>query len=95
MLRNQTPGREPMRQRLPYGKWTCADGREVLFNRRHKPIWQRRPGEGATRANADEWVRFERQEWFYSDEAAPWRSRATVAECESILISWGVAGGPE
>lgn len=19
---------------IPYGKWTCADGREVLFNRR-------------------------------------------------------------
>jgi hypothetical protein len=22
----------------PYGKWTCEDGREILFNRYYKPI---------------------------------------------------------
>ena len=27
------------RDDYPYGKWTCEDGREVLFNRRYKPIW--------------------------------------------------------
>ena len=25
---------------LPYGMWTCADGREVLFNRFYEPIMQ-------------------------------------------------------
>jgi hypothetical protein len=30
-----------MRRRLPYGSWTRADGREVLFNRHYQPIWQR------------------------------------------------------
>jgi len=29
---------------LPYGCWTCADGREVLFNRHYQPIWQRHHG---------------------------------------------------
>jgi hypothetical protein len=23
---------------LPYGKWTCSDGREVLFNRHYEPM---------------------------------------------------------
>jgi hypothetical protein len=31
------------RNDLPYGKWTCPDGREVLFNRFYEPIWQRHP----------------------------------------------------
>ena len=26
---------------LPYGRWRCADGREVLFNRFYEPIWER------------------------------------------------------
>jgi hypothetical protein len=25
----------------PYGCWTCADGREVLFNRTYHPIYER------------------------------------------------------
>ena len=33
--------------RLPYGQWVTADGREVLFNRRYVPIWQRHPGQAA------------------------------------------------
>jgi hypothetical protein len=36
----------PMRVALPYGMWTCADGREVLFNRNYDPIWGRR-GKGS------------------------------------------------
>ncbi len=26
---------------LPYGCWVCEDGRQVLFNRRYQPLWQR------------------------------------------------------
>ena len=26
-------------KRLPYGRWRCADGREVLFNRGYTPLW--------------------------------------------------------
>jgi RecA-family ATPase len=33
------------RDRCPYGKWTCADGREVLFNRSYWPILERRPAQ--------------------------------------------------
>lgn len=35
---------EYRRVKLPYGCWTCADGREVLFNRGYQPIWQRHDG---------------------------------------------------
>ena len=43
------------RRLLPYGKWTCADGREVVFNREYQPIYQRKDGE-FSHANRDEWV---------------------------------------
>src|ERR1019366_697539 len=46
----RNPPAEPLRYlryRMPFGKWTCADGREVLFNRNYKPIWQRYPGQAA------------------------------------------------
>jgi len=33
------------RLRVPYGRWVCADGREVIFNREYWPILQRYPGE--------------------------------------------------
>src|SRR4051812_34435506 len=36
---------------LPFGKWTCADGREVLYNRDYVALWQRRPGEPAEQAD--------------------------------------------
>ena len=32
----------------PYGAYVCADGRQVLYDRHYKPIWQRRPGQPAT-----------------------------------------------
>jgi hypothetical protein len=36
---------------LPYGRWTCTDGREILFNGFLEPIWGRRPGADATPAD--------------------------------------------
>jgi hypothetical protein len=70
---------------LPYGKWTCADGREVLFNRDYLPLWQRWPGQEATRANLYEWVPFVAQEWFYNDGNPPWRVAETRARCRAVL----------
>lgn len=54
------------RTALPYGLWTCADGREILFNRRYTPIWQRH--EGVVRpADPEEWIFWTTQGWFYND----------------------------
>lgn len=66
---------DPIYRDLPYGIWTCADGRQVLFNRRYQPMWQRMPGEQASEANPDERIPFERQEWLYSDANRRGRAR--------------------
>lgn len=52
---------------LPYGKWKCEDGREVLFNRRYRPIWQKTSDSVVSVADPDEWVSFMATEHFYND----------------------------
>ena len=61
---------------LPYGMWTCADGREVLFNRFYEPIWQRYKGAPAERADPTEWVKFIKQSFFYNDGLSRRRAAA-------------------
>jgi hypothetical protein len=52
---------------LPYGLWTCADGSEVLFNRRYQPIWQRAQGHQPAVPVEPSWITFQQQAWFYND----------------------------
>ncbi len=80
---------------LPYGCWTCADGREVLFNRRYVPIYERRPGEPARVADHDEWVPWTEQRWLFTDRDAPWVSppwerATTLKRIDAVLIAWGL-----
>ncbi len=79
------------RHDLPYGKWTCADGREVLFNRFYEPIWQRYPGASPQCADPKEWVRWVNQEWFYDDGV---RDKQKTARGEAVLAEWQVALPP-
>lgn len=73
---------------LPYGMWTCEDGRQVLFNRDYKPIFQRVPGAAATQADSAEWVRtIRKEEWFYTDGKL---FAASVKAACAVLDSWGV-----
>lgn len=81
----------------PYGKWTCADGREVLYNRSYRPIWEKYPGQKAQPANRREWVVFVRQEWFFNDGNPPWswtrrrkEARETRKRINVILSEWGL-----
>lgn len=76
-----------MRICLPYGKWRCADGREVLFNRYYQPMWHRLPGEQASAADPAERVQKKSEEWFYTDANPPHRNKETLARCEAILES--------
>jgi hypothetical protein len=88
------------KHQCPYGKWTCADGREVLFNRGYKPILQRRPGLPAQSADPMEFVSYVEQEFFFDDYTAPWRipprkaSEHSLAVCNAILKAWGFAPLP-
>lgn len=77
-----------LRRRLPYGEWTCTDGRKVLFNRNYKPIWQRLPGHCAERADPEEKVKFVEQKWFYEDDNTPWRDAKSKQRCELVLAEF-------
>ncbi len=53
---------------LPYGKWTCGNGREVLFNREYRPIASRQDGVVSSDVDAGEWVLdIVRHEYYYND----------------------------
>ena len=70
------------RKHLPYGLWTCADGREVLFNREYQPIYQRKNGV-LSPADPNEWVDYTSQRFFYSDRKA--RFSKTREKIENLL----------
>jgi len=73
---------------IPYGKWTCADGREVLFNRHYSPIYQRATATWpCERANQYEWVPFVKQEWFYNDAHTV---KQSIKIGLRVLRSWGL-----
>lgn len=70
---------------LPYGMWTCADGRQVFFNRSYRPIWQRRPGMAAEKADPGEWVNWRRQDYLFSDRNPPWQNSKTRSRVDRVL----------
>lgn len=72
---------------LPYGRWTCSDGRQVLFNRFYEALWQRWGGGLAVPADPTEWVTWERQEWFYDDGTPQEQVQQKAAE---VLAEWGL-----
>jgi hypothetical protein len=77
----------------PYGKWTCADGREVLFNRAYRPIWERQNGV-VKEANYGEWVPYVKSEYLFADDTSPWRQRSfgkteTLDRINAVMIEWG------
>lgn len=79
------------RENLPYGKWICQSGREVLFNRRYKPIWQRVDGITSP-ADQDERVEdIAEENWLYDDGNPPWRQVATLRSCLDTLKNFGAA----
>ena len=70
---------------MPYGLWTCGDGREVLFNRFYEPIYQRRPGEPVTDADAAEWVNWDHAGWIYDDgHKEPEKRKRAVAALKAF-----------
>jgi len=80
----------PMRIVMPYGKWTCADGTEVLFNRDYRPIWKRRPNGVVVAADPDEWVKFAKQQYFFGDHSTPDEDPDSYRICMRQLRDWGV-----
>lgn len=74
---------------MPYGLWVCANGREVLFDRQYRPLFERpAAGEPAVVADVCEWVmEIKGTERFYSDGTPePEKRKRAIA----ALQKWGV-----
>ena len=85
---------KPLRLFLPYGKWTCADGSQVLFNRDYCPLWKRDPSGAVSAIDPNTWVEHDDkdEEWIFGDVAPPVYSKKTLALCLAVLRSWNVEG---
>lgn len=75
---------------MPYGVWRCADGTEVLFNRRYDPMRRRLPDGSVQGVDPGERIDFVEQAWFFDDGTSPDVDRATADLCRRVLKEWGV-----
>lgn len=55
----------PLRLRFVYGVWSEPDGAKVLFSRDYVPMWRLREGQPPQMTSPSEWIRHEREEWFW------------------------------
>ena len=82
-----------LRSCLPYGKWTCDDGTEYLFNRGYGPIFKRRDGR-VELVNPGTWVHgIHKQVWYYDDATAPYApctNSKSLRRCLDVLSEWGM-----
>lgn len=79
-----------MRWSLPYGVWTCRDGREIIYDRRYRPIAQRLPGQPPSLVR-DHWVTdISSRHWLY-DDATPEAEK--LRRAKQILTDWGLIIG--
>jgi hypothetical protein len=82
----------PASCRDPYGKWTCKDGCEVLFDRGYCPIYSRRPREPAKVADPHEFVddTVKSEHYWLDGRTQPERSWKTQRKLDQLLREWGV-----
>lgn len=82
----------PQRLKLPYGKWTCADGSEVMFNRDYCPIWVRTVDGKVETIDPDTEIIYEGEaEYCFHDGTAPWYGKNNdLTACLNALSEWGV-----
>ncbi|WP_066754019.1 DUF5623 domain-containing protein [Sphingobacterium populi] len=82
----------PMRLTLPYGKWHCEQGIEILFNRDYIPIWMKDVNGKVQQVDPNiKVIHIDEQEFYFSDKSAPWAGdKSTEIRCTNILNSWNV-----
>jgi hypothetical protein len=82
---------KPLRLVLPYGKWICADGTEVLFNRDYCPLWAKSKDGVIEAIDPDFWIAYEEQHHYFNDGTVPWRGdKKKLTELEGVLEEWNV-----
>lgn len=74
---------------LPYGYFRDANGREIIFNRRYRLLWQRLPNGEIQRATPNEWVDWVHQAWFDADRI---RYERGTRECLREILRKFFAG---
>lgn len=74
---------------LPYGVWTCADGRQVMFNRQYHPMYERMKSGRATQADPSEWIENIKRHSYLYDDSAPLYLRMKLAA--ALLKKWRIA----
>jgi len=87
VLHRQEPPHDlfPMRKRLPYGRYNCANGDIVLYNRDYEPLMRcSRNGEIIT-CDPLERIQYVDQDWFYLDGDPPWDNKKTLKRCIEAL----------
>jgi hypothetical protein len=86
-LADQSTEFVPMRIFVPYGKFICEDGSEVLFNRDYNPLWARNPDGSVVALEPDTWVTHRNVVHFYGGGES---SERVYAKGMPILKEWGV-----
>jgi hypothetical protein len=92
-------GRSTWRDVLPYGRWLCADGTQVLFDRRYCGLWQRSPA-GVTIPAKNLWLEnVEAEFWFFNDDCTPWHNNFipgfdALTRCVRALFDFGITIEP-
>jgi hypothetical protein len=88
------PTRDDWEFMVPYGKWTTADGREVLHNRAYRPILEKYPGQPARAARPGEWVKdIVTAENFWDDYDSPLHDKPgtkALRRVNAVLAKWGM-----
>lgn len=75
------------RWNLPYGIWRCKDERQILYDRRYRPIAER-SRHGHVTLIDDQWVYdIAEHRWFY-DDATPEREK--LKRAKRALEDWGI-----
>ena len=83
----------PMRLYLPYGKWICSDGTQVLYNRDYCPLWVKGPDGKVASIDADYWIDYKKDEYYFEGSQAPWygvKTKKYMERCIAELQTWGV-----
>ena len=82
---------KPMRLYLPMGKWNCADGKEILFNRDYCPLWERSVTGEVTAISPEINVAYVESEFYFDSGCAPYKGYDETLEiCLSVLRDWDV-----
>lgn len=72
---------------MPYGAWTDAAGREILFNRSYEPLWTRQNGV-VSPIDPTDWIAgIKVQRWFYQGGKT---TGQIIQIGTSVLMEWGV-----